>query len=141
MMTFDLLIIGGSVYDGTGTPGVCCDVAVRGDTIAAIGDLRGAQAARVIDAADMAVAPGFIDTHTHSEGVLLDDPKHALGLRQGITTEIGGLDGMSFAPLGERNYRLYRHYLGGILGPCIDGLDMSSIAATMIARWGSTLHI
>ncbi len=128
-MTFDLLITGGTVYDGSGSAGVRHDVAVRDDAIAAIGDLQGAEAAGVIDAADMAVAPGFIDTHTHSEGVLLADPEHALGLRQGITTEIGGLDGMSFAPLSDRNYRQYRHYLGGILGPTIDGLDMSSISA------------
>jgi N-acyl-D-amino-acid deacylase len=55
------------------------------------------QARRIIDAAGMTVSPGFIDTHTHSEGALLVDPQHAYGLRQGITTEVLGLDVMSYA--------------------------------------------
>ena len=74
-------------------------LAITGETIAAIGDLSRSEARRVIDATGMTVAPGFIDTHTHSEGALLTDPQHAYGLRQGITTEFLGIDGMSYAPL------------------------------------------
>jgi N-acyl-D-amino-acid deacylase len=77
----------------------------------------------------MVVSPGFIDTHTHSEGALLTDPQHANGLRQGITTLILGLDGMSYAPLSADNYLIHRHYLGGLLGDPPEDLDMSSVAA------------
>jgi N-acyl-D-amino-acid deacylase len=126
---FDLIVAGGTVVDGTGRPGIRADVGVRGETIAAIGDLAGAEAARTIDARGLTVAPGFIDTHTHSEGALLVDPQHAYGLRQGITTEFLGIDGMSYAPLSPDNYRAYRHWLGGLLGDPPADLDMSSVAA------------
>ena len=126
---FDLIIAGGTVVDGTGSAEYRADVGIKGEIIDAIGDLSMAQAARMIDAKGMVVSPGFIDTHTHSEGALLVDPQHANGLRQGITTLIMGLDGMSYAPLSPDNYRIYRHYLGGLLGDPPEDLDMSSVAA------------
>ncbi len=137
---FDILISGGTVYDGTGAPGRRADVGIVGERIEVIGDLtpvprdrrpqvRPVPAARSIDATDLAVAPGFIDTHTHSEGHLLVDPQHANGLRQGITTEIMGLDGMSFAPLSAVNHLIYRRWLAGLLGDSIPGLPMDSVAA------------
>ena len=126
---FDLIIRNGSLYDGTGAPPLNADLGIRGEKIDAIGDLSSAGAHRIIDAAGQAVAPGFIDTHTHSEGDLLVNPQHANGLRQGITTEIMGLDGMSFAPLSAANHSLYRRWLCGLLGDEVEGLDMSSIAA------------
>ena len=128
-MTFDLILAGGQLLDGTGTPAVAADLGVIGEKIEAIGDLSRAQARRVIPLQGLTLAPGFIDTHTHSEGALLHDPQHANGLRQGITTEIVGLDGMSWAPLSRPNFRLYARYLGGILGNPPLELDMSSIAA------------
>ena len=128
-MTFDLILAGGQLLDGTGTPAVAADLGVIGEKIEAIGDLSRAQARRVIPLQGLTLAPGFIDTHTHSEGALLHDPQHANGLRQGITTEIVGLDGMSWAPLSRPNFRLYARYLGGILGDPPLELDMSSIAA------------
>jgi N-acyl-D-amino-acid deacylase len=126
---FDLTILGGTVVDGTGKPGYRADIGITGEIIAAIGDLSQAATARSIDAAGLVVAPGFVDTHTHSEGALLVDPQHAYGLRQGITTEFLGIDGMSYAPLSGDNYRTYRHWLGGLLGDPPDDLDMSSVAA------------
>ena len=126
---FDVVIVGGTVVDGSGTPGYRADVGINGETIGVIDDLARAEARRVIDATGMIVSPGFIDTHTHSEGPLLLDPQHANGLRQGITTEILGLDGMSYAPLSSENYRIYRHWLGGLLGDPSEDLDMSSVAA------------
>lgn len=128
-MTFDLILTGGQLLDGTGTPAVAADLGIVGEKIEAIGDLSQARAPRVISLQGLMVAPGFIDTHTHSEGALLHDPQHACGLRQGITTEIVGLDGMSWAPLSRPNFRLYARYLGGILGDPGPELDMSSISA------------
>ena len=102
---FDVLISGGTVVDGSGNPGFRGDVGVRGGEIVAVGDLsdaaKGGSVARVIDAAGLTVSPGFIDTHAHSDGALLLDPQHANGLRQGITTEILGQDGLSYAPLSQ----------------------------------------
>ena len=128
-MTFDLILTGGQLLDGTGTPAVGADLGIVGEKIEAIGDLSRAQARRIIPLQGLTVAPGFIDTHTHSEGALLHDPQHACGLRQGITTEIVGLDGMSWAPLSRPNFQLYARYLGGILGDPPPELDMGSITA------------
>ena len=126
---FDVVILGGTVVDGAGAPGYRADVGVLGERIDAIGDLALAEARRVVNAAGMTVSPGFIDTHTHSEGALLVDPQHANGLRQGITTELLGIDGMSYAPLSHENYLLYRRWLGGLLGEPPEDLDMSSVEA------------
>ena len=126
---FDVIILGGSVVDGTGVAAYRADVGIGGETIREIGDLSQAEARRVINAAGLTVAPGFIDTHAHSDGVLLTDPQHADGLRQGITTEILGQDGLSYAPLSPENYRMNRRYLAGLLGEPPEDLDMSSVAA------------
>ncbi len=126
---FDVTILGGTVVDGTGMAGVPADVGIEGDSIEAIGDLSRVDTRRVVDATGLTVAPGFIDTHAHSDAVLLTDPQHAQGLRQGITTEILGQDGLSYAPLGPEGYDIFRRYLAGILGEAPEGLDMSSVAA------------
>ena len=126
---FDVLITGGTVVDGMETPGYPADVGVVGQRIEAIGDLSRSEARRIIDASGLTVAPGFIDTHVHSEGDLLVNPQHACGLRQGITTELLGIDGMSYAPLSNENYRMYRRWLKGLLGEPPEDLDMSSVEA------------
>ena len=126
---FDVVILGGTVVDGTGTQSRRADVGIVGETVEAIGDLPASVARRVIDATGLVVSPGFIDTHAHSDGALLIDPQHANGLRQGITTEILGQDGLSYAPLSAGNYKVYRRYLAGLLGEPPEDLDMSSVAA------------
>jgi N-acyl-D-amino-acid deacylase len=115
--------------DGTGTPGYRADVGVNRETVEAIGDLSRAEARTVLNATGLTVSPGFIDTHAHSDGVLLTDPQHANGLRQGITTEILDQDGLSYAPLSSENYRTFSRYLSGILGEPPQDLDMSSVEA------------
>jgi N-acyl-D-aspartate/D-glutamate deacylase len=97
----DLVIAGGRVIDGTGTPGFRADVGVRGDRIAAVGDLSRARAARRIDVHGLAVAPGFIDMLGQSELNLLVDNRAESKIRQGITSEITG-EGGSVAPLNEK---------------------------------------
>ena len=70
----------------------------------------------MIDGSGLALSPGFIDTHTHSDSKILNDPAHEHSLRQGVTTEILGQDGLSYAPLSPKNYRLNSEYLSGLLG-------------------------
>jgi N-acyl-D-aspartate/D-glutamate deacylase len=109
-MTFDLLIKGGEVVDGQGTPRRKADVGVLGDTIVAVGDLAGASAAKVVDATGLVVTPGFIDMHSHSDRTILHYPAAESSVGQGITTSVGGQCGSSMAPLGQ--------YVGaGLLGP------------------------
>lgn len=100
---FDILILGGTVYDGSGAEGRRADVGVSGDRIAAIGELSGAEAATRVVAAGKAVAPGFIDMHTHSDFTLLVDGGAESQIRQGVTTEIVGQCGYSCAPWNGRD--------------------------------------
>jgi N-acyl-D-amino-acid deacylase len=94
---YDLLIRHGHILDGTGNPWYAGDIGIRGDRIAAIGLLNGAQAKRVIDASGLAVSPGFIDMLGQSEESLLIDNRSMSKLSQGITSEITG-EGQSIAP-------------------------------------------
>jgi N-acyl-D-aspartate/D-glutamate deacylase len=87
---YDLLITGGSVLNGDGTPAVRADVGIRGARIAAIGDLKTATAVRRIDASGLTVAPGFIDMHNHSDYTILVEPKSESMIRQGVTTMVLG---------------------------------------------------
>ena len=97
--SFDLLIQGGTVLDGTGAPAFVAGVAVKGDTIAAVGEVAPSQAAKVVDARGLHVCPGFVDMHSHSDGSILVYPGNESRVRQGITTEITGNCGSSAAPL------------------------------------------
>jgi N-acyl-D-aspartate/D-glutamate deacylase len=87
---YDILITGGSVLNGEGTPAVRADVGIRGGRIATIGDLGPAAATRRIDASGLTVAPGFIDIHNHSDYTILVEPKSESMIRQGVTTMVLG---------------------------------------------------
>lgn len=113
---FDVLIRNGTVVDGTGRPRFQADVAVRDGRIADVGQFPAARAQQVIDARGLIVAPGFVDTHVHSDLMLLADPQHPQGILQGITTEVLGQDGLSYAPLSYGNLEMYRRYLAGLNG-------------------------
>ena len=128
-LAFDVVITNGTIVDGTGAAPVKSDIGIEGDRITTLGDLSSADSARTIDATGLTVTPGWIDTHAHSDGALLNDPQHANGLRQGITTEILDQDGLSYAPLSHEDYLNYRRYLAGLLGEPPEDLDMSTIAA------------
>jgi N-acyl-D-amino-acid deacylase len=95
---FDVVIRGGTVYDGTGEAGRRADVGLRGDRIAAVGDLTGAPATTVIDATGLAVAPGFINMLSWSTESLLIDGRSQGEIREGVTTEIFG-EGSSMGPM------------------------------------------
>ena len=95
---YDVIIRNGKIIDGSGNPWVSGDIAIRGDRIAAIGNLDpGAHARRTIDAAGLVISPGFIDMLGQSEMALLIDNRSLSKLSQGITTEITG-EGGSIAP-------------------------------------------
>jgi N-acyl-D-amino-acid deacylase len=95
----DLLIRGGTVIDGTKAPRCDADIAIRGGRIAAIGDLAGHTAERVLDAGGRIVAPGFIDSHTHDDQAVLSQPDLPFKISQGVTTVVAGNCGISAAPL------------------------------------------
>jgi N-acyl-D-aspartate/D-glutamate deacylase len=100
----DLLIRNGRIVDGTGTPAYIDDLGIRGGTIVSLGRAAGARAARVIDAAGLVVAPGFIDIHNHSDSNLLVDGNAESMIRQGVTSMILG-EGGSMAPRGGKEDR------------------------------------
>jgi N-acyl-D-amino-acid deacylase len=97
-MDYDILVRGGLVLDGTGSPGRQEDVAIRSGRIAAVARGLTGKAVKVIDAGGLAVAPGFIDIKTHSDFTLPINPKAESKVRQGVTTEIVGHCGFSVAP-------------------------------------------
>jgi N-acyl-D-amino-acid deacylase len=107
----DILIRGGTLFDGTGSAGVPGDVAIAGDTIAAIAPRVDEPARRTIDAGGLAVAPGFIDIKTHSDFTLPINPKAESKVRQGVTTEIIGHCGFSVAPALPGKVELLKDYL------------------------------
>lgn len=99
--SFDLLIVKGRIVDGAGGPWFYGDVAIKGDSIAAIGHFDAKSAARVLDAKGMVVAPGFIDIHTHARRGIFIDPTAQNYLRQGVTTLMEGNDGSSPLPIAD----------------------------------------
>jgi N-acyl-D-amino-acid deacylase len=110
---FDVIIRGGIVYDGTGSPGRRADVGIRGDRIAAVGVLAGAQAAHTVDATGLAVAPGFINMLSWSTESLLVDGRSQGEIRQGVTTQIFG-EGSSMGPLNDEMKKRAVEQMGDI---------------------------
>ena len=118
----DVLIRGGWVADGTGSPPFLGDVAIEGGHIVEVGRLgEEATAERVIDAAGKIVCPGFVDPHSHSDFSLLANPTAESTIRQGVTTEVVGNCGWSYAPVTDhsREYMSSRLLVFGYDGPVI----------------------
>jgi N-acyl-D-amino-acid deacylase len=97
LSAYDLVIRGGVVHDGSGAPGVAADVALRGDRIAAVGTIPD-RGLHEIDAPGLAVAPGFIDVHSHDDFAVLLEPEMPFKVMQGVTTDIVGNCGSGVAP-------------------------------------------
>ena len=109
-MSFDLILRGGTLYDGSGRPGESGDLAIAAGRIAGVGEVSGA-GRREIDVSGLVVAPGFIDIKTHSDFTLPINPKAESKVRQGVTTEIIGHCGFSVAPVLPGKTELLRDYL------------------------------
>jgi len=110
---YDVLVRGGTLYDGTGSPGRRADLGMRGDTIAAVGDLSSASARTVVDARGLAVAPGFINMLSWSTESLIVDGRSQGEIRQGVTTEIFG-EGNSMGPLTDEMKRRMKEEQGDL---------------------------
>jgi N-acyl-D-aspartate/D-glutamate deacylase len=138
--TYDLLIRGGKIVDGTGNPWFRGDVAIRGDRIVAVGRVVAGSAKREIDAKGLVVAPGFIDMHSHSDYLLLEDGNAQSKVRQGVTTEVLG-EGQSAGP--ARGKLLPRSAAGddrsgrwATLGEYFDTLERSRISVNVASYVG-----
>jgi len=119
---FDLLISGGIIIDGTGSAGYKGDIAVDDNRLQILaGDTSQIKATSRIDATGRVVCPGFIDVHTHSDLMALAEPKNEPKIRQGVTTEIIGVDGIGYAPLTGKNLGMMLMLYSGLNGyPEID---------------------
>src|SRR5258705_4192521 len=107
----DIQIRGGTLFDGSGSPGLPGDILIADGRIAAIGQSLAGRARRTIDAQGLAVAPGFIDIKTHSDFTLPINPKAESKVHQGVTTEIIGHCGFSVAPALPGKVDLLKDYL------------------------------
>ncbi|GAA1448380.1 N-acyl-D-amino-acid deacylase family protein [Leifsonia poae] len=114
----DVLLRGGLVLDGSGEPGRTADVLVADGRVAVVGTsgdphVAAPAGARVIDADGLAIAPGFIDMHAHSDLAVLTDHDHLAKVSQGVTTEVLGQDGLSYAPATEATMPVIREQIAG----------------------------
>jgi N-acyl-D-amino-acid deacylase len=119
--SYDLLIRGGTIVDGTGAPGRAGDVAIRGGRVAALGDVRGS-AARTIDATGCAVTPGFVDIHTHYDAQLFWDRLLSISPWHGVTSVVIGNCGFGVAPTRPQHRDLILRTLESVEGMSLDAL-------------------
>ncbi len=125
---YDIVIRNGLLIDGTGKPGVMADIAVENGHIAAIGNLDGAEASRIIDATGMVVAPGIVDAHTHYDPQLTWDPLCDTAALHGVTTLAAGNCGFSIAPCRNDDHEYVAQMFARV-----EGMDLGSLAHI---EWG-----
>ena len=119
----DLVLRRATVFDGTGAPGLELDVAVTGDRITEVGTIT-ATGSEEIDLAGMALAPGFIDIHSHADLSLLVNPNAESRIRQGVTLEVVGQDGNSVGPMSDAGFRATRDRYRDTYGVDINFRDL-----------------
>ena len=108
---FDIVIKGGHVFDGLGSAAVKTDIGIIGNSIKEIGLISNSRGKTVIDARNLALCPGFIDVHDHTDVQLLANPKAESAIRQGVTTLISGNCGSSPFPVAEETFGEYKENL------------------------------
>ena len=143
--TFDLVLRGAMLLDGTGGPAWRADLGIVGDRIVALGDIAADQGRRVLDVSGLHVAPGFIDIHSHSDGDILIYPGSESRIYQGVTTEVTGNCGHSAAPLigvdAEERRRAWEEETGGEarwsdVSSYFEALEQTGIALNQILLLG-----
>ena len=122
---FDLVIAGGLIYDGTGNPPVVSDIAVEHDLIVKVGKVASRRGKTVLSAAGLAVSPGFIDVHDHTDISLIVNPKAESVIHQGITTLVSGQCGSSPFPFSDQIFEEERENAKKIYGVDLDWKDMA----------------
>lgn len=138
---FDVVLRGGSVLDGDGTQPRRADVAIEGDSIAAVvqpGELDAAQPRETVDCAGRYVFPGFIDAHVHGDALAFDPDVQLAALAQGVTTFVVGQDGLSFAPSSPRTASYVSDYFAAVNGRWTRGQTPSTIAELLSSYDGAT---
>ena len=137
----DILITGATLVDGTGAPGRPGRLAVAGDRIVLPPDGVAVQAGRTIDGRGLVVAPGFIDLHSHGGLVMLAEPRHEPKVRQGVTTELIGVDGNAYAPFpSRRDLEDFAVLNGGLDGRPAVAFDWSTVAE-YLARYDGAASV
>jgi N-acyl-D-amino-acid deacylase len=142
---FDVIIRGGTVYDGTGGTPRKADVGIKGDRVSKVGDLSKASADSVVDATGLAVAPGFINMLSWSTESLIVDPRSMGELKQGVTTQIFG-EGDSMGPLNDRMKALMKSEQGDIkyditwttLSDYLNFLEKKGVSQNVASYLGAT---
>lgn len=142
---YDVIIKNGTVFDGSGNPGIVQDIAISGDTIAAMGNLKDKEAKQIIDATGLAVAPGFINMLSWANEALIEDGRSQSDIRQGVTLEIFG-EGTSDGPLNPEMKRLRQKFQGDIkydirwttLREFLDFLENKGVSCNIASFVGAT---
>ncbi|MFN0090259.1 MAG: N-acyl-D-amino-acid deacylase family protein [Acidimicrobiales bacterium] len=130
MSSYDIVIKGGTVIDGSGAPARRADVGIVGDRIAQLGDLAGASAARTIDAQGRLVTPGFVDIHSHLDAQVSWDPACTSSCWHGITSVVFGNCGVTFAPVKPTDH----DYLAKMM-ESVEDVPAASIMAGLPWDW------
>jgi N-acyl-D-amino-acid deacylase len=142
---YDFIIRNGTIYDGSGRPPVIGDIALNGEAIAALGQLRGARGRTELDARGLAVAPGFINMLSWANRSLLEDGRSQSDIRQGVTLEVLG-EGSSMGPLTDTMKRQMREQQGDIkyaiewttLAEYLDHLVQRGVSCNVASFVGAT---
>lgn len=125
----DCVVKGGTVVDGTGSPGVQADVGIQDGRVVAVGEVAEA-ASRTIDADGLVVAPGFVDIHTHYDAQIKWDPGLAPSVLHGVTTVVGGNTGFTIAPIRDEHADYMRRLLSRV-----EGMPLSAVEVGV--DWGT----
>ncbi len=135
--SYDVLLKNGMVYDGTGRKPQIVDVAIVGDKIVAVGKLKNAQAKTIVEAAGLAVAPGFVNMLSHSYNSILQDGRSLGELRQGVTTQIFG-EGQSMGPLSEEMKKRRNNSTWTTLAEYLQYAEQKGISQNIASYIGAT---